>query len=334
MGENQGSISASYATGAVSGSTDVGGLVGYNAGNVSDTYATGAVSGSSNVGGLVGDNESTVNTSYAAGTVSGGFPTGGFAGLNNGTISDGYWLSGTSTGIGGGTVAGATQLSSPGEYLASSYAGFTFGSSGPWYNVDGYTTPFLTAFAAKTADGGLNSLGDPYIVTNAFQLELVAANPSGYYALGTSISLAGTALASLGGVWGSAGFGPIGTLPNGSTTYAFAGSFNGNSGSGYTIDGLTITAADNAKYVGLFGDVGGGGSVSNVTLTNVTVSAGSSSNYIGGLVAGTPARQQRLRGAARSAATATAPTSAGWWGTTIQAPPAAASSATRPPPQR
>jgi hypothetical protein len=70
VGENYTDISNSYATGTVSGSAqDVGGLVGiqYN-GSISQTYATGAVNGPSaagSIGGLVGrQNNGTISSSY------------------------------------------------------------------------------------------------------------------------------------------------------------------------------------------------------------------------------------------------------------------------------
>ena len=67
-----GHVEASYATGAVSGMSRVGGLVGYNTSFIQTSYATGAVSGSSYVGGLVGYNDinATVASSYSPGAVS------------------------------------------------------------------------------------------------------------------------------------------------------------------------------------------------------------------------------------------------------------------------
>ena len=50
LGYNDGTISQSYATGAVIGSIRRGVLVGFNLGTVSQSYATGAVSGSSSMG--------------------------------------------------------------------------------------------------------------------------------------------------------------------------------------------------------------------------------------------------------------------------------------------
>ena len=78
-------------------------------------------------------------------------------------------------------------------------------------------------------------------------------------------------------MWVSSSFGPIGNA-----TTPFAGTFDGNSGSGYTIDKLTINApAGYNSYVGLFGS--SSGSISNVTLTNVNVTGGEGGQYIGGL---------------------------------------------------
>ena len=57
-------VVASYATGQVSGSSNVGGLVGRSNGEVRASYATGAVNGNNKTGGLVGDNRGTVTTSY------------------------------------------------------------------------------------------------------------------------------------------------------------------------------------------------------------------------------------------------------------------------------
>ena len=65
MGENRGAITASYATGSVSGNY-VGGLVGYNIGGgaITASYATGSVSGNNYVGGLVGLDGGAITDSY------------------------------------------------------------------------------------------------------------------------------------------------------------------------------------------------------------------------------------------------------------------------------
>ena len=108
-GENSGSgctISNSYSTGEVSGTDNyVGGLVGYNLGKIDNSYSMGAASGTSSVGGLVGYNSygGTIDNSYSVGEVSGTSNIGGLAGWNSGTINNNYStgeVSGTSN-VGG-----------------------------------------------------------------------------------------------------------------------------------------------------------------------------------------------------------------------------------------
>ena len=71
VGDNEGSIRASYATGAVHGGAGgdaVGGLVGNNGGSITASYAMGKVNsgGDTNrIGGLVGNNGGSITASYA-----------------------------------------------------------------------------------------------------------------------------------------------------------------------------------------------------------------------------------------------------------------------------
>jgi hypothetical protein len=88
VGNNSGTISNCSSTGAVSGSYELGGLVGYNgSGTLTGCYATGSVSGYSFVGGLVGYNTwGTVSYCYSTGIVSGGYNSdyvGGLVGENS-----------------------------------------------------------------------------------------------------------------------------------------------------------------------------------------------------------------------------------------------------------
>ena len=79
------SISASRASGNVTGSGEsAGGLVGQLDGTIRTSYATGAVSGAESVGGLAGLLQGAVITSYASGDVSGsGDAVGGLVGQSN-----------------------------------------------------------------------------------------------------------------------------------------------------------------------------------------------------------------------------------------------------------
>ena len=101
VGSNYGTISNSYATGNVTGGAyQVGGLVGvnYGSGTVSTSYAIGGVSGSSNVGGLIGLNSGTVNNSYwntdIYATGIGGGTTTGATGLNTAAMQSAANFSG------------------------------------------------------------------------------------------------------------------------------------------------------------------------------------------------------------------------------------------------
>ncbi|MGJ0372452.1 YDG domain-containing protein [Aliarcobacter cryaerophilus] len=93
IGNNYGTISNSYASGTVSGTSSyVGGLVGDNyAGAISNSYATGTVSGHRYVGGLVGSNAGTISNSYSTGTISGNNNVGGLSGYNVLTISNSFY---------------------------------------------------------------------------------------------------------------------------------------------------------------------------------------------------------------------------------------------------
>ena len=94
VGNGQGTITASYATGHVSGVGDVGGLVGLNGGGtITASYATARVSGSfAHVGGLVGWTSGRIIANYATGRVSGKQRVGGLVGIaaGNGAIAAGY----------------------------------------------------------------------------------------------------------------------------------------------------------------------------------------------------------------------------------------------------
>ncbi len=150
-----GTMQRSYSTASVTGSgDDIGGLVGNNIGTLTASYATGAVTGVDYVGGLVGANSRALNSSdsgsiiasYATGEVSGtGSDVGGLVGVNAGTITNSYWDVTTSTQADDGNAAtgvGKTtsQLQSPTQ--TNGYAGIyanwnlnldsTAGGDDPW----------------------------------------------------------------------------------------------------------------------------------------------------------------------------------------------------------
>ncbi|TCT01741.1 MBG domain-containing protein, partial [Aquabacter spiritensis] len=119
VGSANGNISKSYATGDVTGTGDsVGGLAGVNGVSITDSYASGAVQGGTNVGGLLGQNFGGVHYSYAIGSVTGTSSVGGLIGyLNESTLTNSY-ASGAVTGV---SQTGGLVGRDRNGYIESSY---------------------------------------------------------------------------------------------------------------------------------------------------------------------------------------------------------------------
>ncbi|PFH12288.1 filamentous hemagglutinin family protein [Collimonas sp. PA-H2] len=159
-GMQGGTVSYSYATGNVTGTSNyVGGLIGYSYGGgsatsvISNSYATGSVSGSSYVGGLLGANygfsgPSTISNSYATGAVAGTSAVGGLVGHNYGgaggnpAISNSY-ATGSVTGTAGASFVGGLV----GNNAGAGALGGTVTNS--------YSTGGVSAGAGSTSVGGL-----------------------------------------------------------------------------------------------------------------------------------------------------------------------------------
>ena len=128
-------IAASYSAASVAANhtpkssvrSQAGGLVGANDGTVIATYATGAVQSNLDtslslsghiLGGLVGRNGGTITASYSTGAVPEGFERSGLVGHNAGRVTDSYWdttASGTLLSA-AGTAKTTTELQAPTEY--------------------------------------------------------------------------------------------------------------------------------------------------------------------------------------------------------------------------
>ena len=161
--EAGGTVTNTYATGAVSGTNYVGGLVGSNLGAITNAYATGAVSGDNYVGGLVGSNKTggTVTNTYATGAVSGANYVGGLIGLyNGGTVIGSYWdteTTGQSTSDGVGTGLTTVQMMDPASFAAwSTDISAVGGSSAAWRIYAGDTAPLLRTFMTGLAVTAMN----------------------------------------------------------------------------------------------------------------------------------------------------------------------------------
>ncbi len=168
LGTAQGAVRASYSEAAVSTNsaavwTYTGGLVGsLNLGQITASYATGPVSGgvgaASRVGGLAGRARgapSTITASYATGTVTGGAGarTGGVVGeLNIGAPApvNSYWDSDTG-GITGGQTTAALQ--SPTDYGTGIYADWNVDVGGTSANDDPWHFGYEVQYPALKYDG-------------------------------------------------------------------------------------------------------------------------------------------------------------------------------------
>ena len=171
-----GSITASYATGAAIGGNEtdyIGGLVGRNDGNITGNYATGAVNGNVGdgdyVGGLVGRNEGSITGNYASGAANGGAGlndnVGGLAGNNDGSITGNYASGAANGGARGYDYVGGLVGRNKGGIVASFATGSaTAGNNGMDNDVGslvGVNEGTITAsYATGNANGGADKDDD------------------------------------------------------------------------------------------------------------------------------------------------------------------------------
>jgi The GLUG motif len=166
VGFSMGSVSDSYASGAVSGHWSVGGLVGQNTGTVNNCYSTANVTGLTwGVGGLVGSNgeltySGTVRNCYSTGSITGDEHVGGLVGKNEdsgagvnfrGTVRNSFWdteTSGQATSD-GGTGKTTAEMKSIATFVEAGWYIIAVGlnETDPahiWNIVDGVTYPSLS----------------------------------------------------------------------------------------------------------------------------------------------------------------------------------------------
>ena len=133
-GSNRGVVIGCEASGSVSGTQSVGGLLGSNGeryGIIIDSHAASSVSGISSVGGLVGGSWHTIIGSHASGDVWGTQGVGGLVGSNAGSIGTSYATGAVSVGTSFAPGAGIATLqigglvgdNNPGEIVWSHSTG-------------------------------------------------------------------------------------------------------------------------------------------------------------------------------------------------------------------
>jgi filamentous hemagglutinin family protein len=265
-------INFAYATGKVtSANVAVGGLVGYNAGNIDNAYATGTVSGTSLIGGLVG-------AQVVGGTVSTRSYWDSYSGLATGVGSNA-----AGAGTFNATAITSDPAQSAAANYAYKTSAYTFSSPIRWTFFDGQTRPFLAFEAAQVVPGTITitnshqlqlinassaALSAKYVLGNSIDL-----SETGRVSVGTS--------SSYNGMWAGTGFVPLGTDGAGTTLNSgngFTGSFNGQN---FTLNTLTIKRPT-ANRVGLFGYAGSAAVISNVGLLGGVVNGQSSVGALGG----------------------------------------------------
>lgn len=162
IGDNQGSLTAGYNTGAInaSGSINVGGIAGRNSGKIDQVFNTVmvkpgsnqdiAITGGSYVGGLVGNNSGTLSNAYnTTSEVNGNAVSiGNLVGTNTGEVKFVYGVANNLIGSGTDAVNGYVIDTSDQWKQEGSYAGFIFEANG-WKIYNGSTLPMLSVFLTK-----------------------------------------------------------------------------------------------------------------------------------------------------------------------------------------
>lgn len=237
----------------ITGSTYVGGIVGYNMGTLSTSSATGAVktpSSPNTVGGLIGQLTSGLleNSYYIGTSKTGSINAPLLAGCSASPVMNSY-------AVGVGPIIGcnfpigtptksflSSALANPSEYYGAS--GIPF-STWDWNTT--YWTPIDNNFPSlKKKWEGTGTLGDPWVITTCLELQDMNLKINGgNYALGKDIDCY-TETHAGGALWnGGAGFFPIGTDTNN-----FIGTLDGRN---FVISNLYINK--NTNNTGLFGSI-------------------------------------------------------------------------------
>jgi len=261
VGENDGATiyNSVFYGGTVSGTNQVGGLVGYNYGggliSGSSAAINSTVTGNQYVGGLVGTNTGTIDGSYATdNTVSGSTQIGGLAGTNtSGTMSNSY--------VSGGSVTGTRAVCG----LACNNTGGSVLNS--HYSIDGANALTINGGNYVTR-GGLYDAQFQDWYNNGLSL-----NIANYTSL-THVSGFSYSINSVQGMKDLLGF-----ADNGAFNFTLAGNIDlvsasglyipylsaNFNGAGHTITNLHIDQPFNGS-LGLFGDIPLGVTVNNLIL--------------------------------------------------------------------
>jgi hypothetical protein len=156
------SVSNSFVSGDVSGSSGVGGLVSYlDSSSISNSFVSGDVSGSSNVGGLVGSSYlGSVSNSFVSGDVSGSSSVGGLVGYLEDAMLTNSFVSGDVSGS-SNYVGGLVGYSYVGSVSNSFVSGDVSGSADYTGGLVGHSayTSISGSWSSGSVDGSLSYVG-------------------------------------------------------------------------------------------------------------------------------------------------------------------------------
>jgi hypothetical protein len=282
-GKAEGLIVDAYSTATVSGTGDVGGLVGYASDGglfFGDTTSGATVSGASGVGGLVGKNVGTIEGgSSSSDAVSGAKYVGGLVGANVGTITDAS-ASGSVTGSGGDPV----EIGGLAGYNSGNISGASAGTgsvSGGAYvgGLVGYNT--ATGTLSDDATSGATISGTSAVGGLVGEnLGTVEDGASSSDAVSGTRYVGGLAGYNSGGITAASATGQVtGTGGAPRNLGGLVGDNTGNIDQSFATGAVTADA-DGSLLGGLAGYNADGAAITNTYATG-QVGAGT---YVGGLV--------------------------------------------------
>lgn len=180
-----------------------------------------------------------------------------------------------------GTPAGSARNDISTWTVSGLFAGTTY-----YFNVvardqaDNRAVYTSASQAMNNFTSGAGTFGNPYIISNVYELQNVGNNLSAYFQVANDIDASATYK------WNSGtGFTPIGTSSN-----KFAGNFDGN---GKLIRNLFIQRTT-TNDVGLFGYIGTSGVVTKVGLKNVTIAGQNTTGALAGTNEGSVSQSYAL----------------------------------------
>jgi hypothetical protein len=155
-GLNQGTITGSYATGALGTwrAGEMGGLVGENAGLIRDSHASAEEGDGDYVGGLVGDNAGTISQSYSDGAMVASIAVGGLVAYNfgNGKIIGSFATGAVELGTDAGGLVGYNAASIQNSYATGAVSVGVGASAGGLVGF-GAGSPVSTSYSTGAISG-------------------------------------------------------------------------------------------------------------------------------------------------------------------------------------